>query len=131
MRDRLEARLEVAGFLERIINRSKYSQKEIAEMCGFNSPNIITMLKQGATKVPVEKIPALAKALDIDRVEFFELVMKNYRPKEYEVIVEIFGEPISDAERAIIKLLRQVIPKGQLVNHTSHYRNRIREAVEN
>ncbi|WAR43528.1 helix-turn-helix domain-containing protein [Methylomonas rapida] len=131
MRDSLEAKLEVAGFLERIINRSTYSQKEIAEMCGFNTPNIITMLKQGSTKVPVEKIPALAKALDIDRVEFFELVMKNYRPKEYEVIVEIFGEPISDAERAIIKLLRQVIPAGQLVNNTNHYRNKIREALEN
>lgn len=131
MRDRLEAKLEVAGFLEKIINRSSYSQKEIAEMCGFNSSNIISMLKQGATKVPVEKIPALAKALDIDRVEFFELVMKNYRPKEYEVIVEIFGDPISDAERTIIKLLRQVIPAGQLINNTSHYRNKIRVALEN
>lgn len=131
MLDRLENKLEVAVLLEKVINRSSYSQKEIAKMCCFNSPNIITMLKQGATKVPVEKIPALAKALNLDRVKFFELVMKNYRPKEYEVIVEIFGEPISDAERAIIKLLRQIIPAGQLVDNTSYYRNKIRAALDN
>ncbi|MBS3904581.1 MAG: helix-turn-helix transcriptional regulator [Simkania sp.] len=131
MLDSSENKLEVAAFLEKVINRSSYSQKEIAEMCGFNSPNIITMLKQGVTKVPVEKVPALAKALDVDPVEFFELVMKSYRPKEYQVIVEIFGEPISEAERTVIKLLRQIIPAGLLVNNTSHYRNKIRIALEN
>ncbi|WP_431064792.1 XRE family transcriptional regulator [Methylotuvimicrobium sp.] len=131
MREKSKAKLEVADFLEKVINQSTYSQKEIADMAGFNSPNIITMLKQGLTKVPVERIPALARVLDIDRVEFFELVMKSYRPKEYAVIVEIFGDPISDAERRIIRLLREVIPDGQLVNNTNHYRNKIRAALEN
>lgn len=130
MSDNSDAKLEVAIFLEKVVNQSTYTQKEIAEIAGFNSPNIITMLKQGSTKVPVEKITALARALDIDRVEFFELVMKSYRPEEYAVIVEIFGESISDAERKIIKLLREVIPAGQLVNNTSHYRNKIRAALE-
>ena len=122
---------EVAVFLEKVINQSTYSQKEIAEMCGFNSPNIITMLKQGLTKVPIDKIPMLAKILDLDCAEFFEFVMKRYKPKEYKVIVEVFGEPISDAEKSIIRLLREVIPAGQLVNNPSHYRAKIRAALEN
>lgn len=131
MHDSLDDKCQVASFVERRVNQSPYSQKEIAEMCGFNTPNIITMLKQGSTKVPVEKIPALAKALDVDQVEFFTLVMKNYRPKEYEVIVKILGDPISEAERNIVKLLRDTIPDGRLINNTAYYKDKIRDAITN
>ncbi len=131
MHDSLDDKCPVASFVERRVNQSPYSQKEIAEMCGFNTPNMITMLKQGITKVPVEKIPALAKALDVNQVDLFTLVMKNYRPKEYEVIVKILGEPISNAERKIVRLLRDILPEGQLINNTDHYKNKIRAALEN
>ncbi|NOV31220.1 helix-turn-helix domain-containing protein [Methylomonas sp. ZR1] len=124
-----EAKAKVAAFVEKHVNRSKYSQKEIAEICGFNTPNIITMIKQGMTKVPIEKIPKLAQALDIDRVEFFDFVMRSYKPKEYEAILEIIGEPITEAEHKVIRLLRRHIPEGDLINRTDHYLDKIREAI--
>ena len=43
----------------------KKSQAEIAEEAGFLNANMLTMLKQGATKLPLDRVPALA--LDVRR----------------------------------------------------------------
>ena len=125
-----EAKAKVAAFVEQRVNRSKLSQKEMADICGFPTANMITMIKTGATKVPIEKIPKLARALDVDRVEFFDMVMRSYKPKEYNAILEIIGEPITEAEHKVVNLLRRIIPEGNLVNNTNHYLDKIREALE-
>ena len=46
-----------------LIDNSRLTQKEIAQRMGMPMPNIITMWKQGQTKVPPERVPAMAKAL--------------------------------------------------------------------
>ena len=129
MNNDLQAQSPVAILVARMVKQSRYTQKEIAKMCGFKTPNIISMIKQGITKVPIEKIPALAKALGVDRAEFFTLVMKTYNPNEYEVIVQTFGEPITDAERKIVKLLRDTLLEDQLTNNTDYYRKKIQQAL--
>ena len=120
---------EVATFIAKHVDRSKYSQKEIADMCGFNSPNVITMIKQGLTKLPIEKISKLAKALDLDRIELFTFVMARYRPKELEVIEDIYGESINEAERRVVRLLRETIPEGALSSNPLYYMDKIRTAL--
>lgn len=125
-----EGKMRVASFLERRLETSKLSQKEIAKMCEFPSPNIITMFKQGLSKIPIEKTVKLAKALDVDRVEFFKLLMSSYRPKEYEVIVEIMGDPINESERAVVNLLREVIPGDRLAKNPKFFLDKIREALD-
>jgi transcriptional regulator with XRE-family HTH domain len=125
-----DATKEVASFIEDLVNRSKLSQKEIAEMCGFKTPNVITMIKQGATRLPKDKIAILAKALDVDRGEFFEFVMSRYDPELLDVISQIFGEPITQAERKVIKLLREIIPEGHLVSNTPYFLEKIKGAID-
>ena len=46
--------------------KHKKTQAEIAEEAGFVNPNMVTMIKQGATKLPIDRVPALAKALEVD-----------------------------------------------------------------
>ena len=59
----------VARFIAaRILDIGK-SQKDIAREVGFESANVITMIKQGATKLPLSRVSAMAKALETQSTE--------------------------------------------------------------
>ena len=63
----------VATYLSRRIDelRGVKTQREIAAEAGFAKPNIISMMKVGETKLALDRIPALAKALDADAGHLF------------------------------------------------------------
>ena len=58
----------VSALLEKRIHelKGKKSQRDIARIAGFNNPNMITILKQGDAKLALERVPALAEALEVD-----------------------------------------------------------------
>jgi transcriptional regulator with XRE-family HTH domain len=100
--------LTVAGFVAQQINLSGKTQAQIAEECGFDKANVITMIKQGKTKVPIGKIGRLAKALDIDPVFFLKMCLQEYNPDMMEAIVTIIGTPvITRNEYEIIEVIRE------------------------
>ena len=75
---------------------------------GYENPNIITMFKQGLTKVPLGKVGNLAKALDVDPVFLFRLVMQEYSPETLIAIEEIFESSIlTGNERELIAAYRK------------------------
>lgn len=53
----------IAEYLAVQISLSEKSQREIAAEISYENPNVITMFKQGQTKVPMNKVGPLAKAL--------------------------------------------------------------------
>ncbi|WP_051258855.1 helix-turn-helix domain-containing protein [Chitinibacter tainanensis] len=93
---------EVAKFIEKRINElttisgGEISQADIARQAGFSKPNIINMLKKGATKVPPSRVMALAKALGADPAYFLELVLKDQDRYSgiMDALKEIYGENI-------------------------------------
>lgn len=78
------------------------SQKSIAIEAEFASPNIISMIKRGEAKVPLERIPALAAALETDAAHLFRLAIEDYLPRLAEAFESAFGCPASKNERAIL-----------------------------
>lgn len=100
-------RISVAEFLTQQIAISGVSQKEIAERLNYEKPNIITMFKQGKTKVPLNKIAPLAKILGIDPVHFLRLAMLEYSPETWEVLESMIGQRmVSDSEQHILDIMR-------------------------
>ena len=71
---------EVADFIANQIQVIGKSQIKISEEAGFDKPNMITMIKQGKTKVPVNKICSLAKALEVNPYGFSMLCLTEYKP---------------------------------------------------
>ena len=61
-------KMTVAQYLNTKINESGKTQKEIATEIGYDSPNVITMFKQGLTKLPMNTIGPIARALEVDPV---------------------------------------------------------------
>jgi transcriptional regulator with XRE-family HTH domain len=105
--DKSMKKFTVAEFITGRIAVSRLTQKELAERLGYPKPNIITMFKQGLTKVPVERVPKLAELLECDPLMLLQMAMNEYKPGEFQAILEICGLPISKNERAIVEIIRK------------------------
>jgi len=97
----------VAEYISWQIRLCGKSQTEIAQQSGFDKPNVITMIKQGKTKVPLAKIGSMAKALEVDPVFFMKLVLSEYMPDVADIIETIVKQPIiTQNEQEFIKVIR-------------------------
>ena len=93
------ADMKIADFIARQIEivgtsalgRPGKTQREIAAELGYDKPNMISMFKTGMAKVPLEKVPALAKAINVDPAFLFRLALQQYWPDNLDTIAEIFG----------------------------------------
>lgn len=103
----------VARFIAKRINELQgvKNQRDIARELGYAKPNIVSMFKIGDTKLPLDKVPAMAKALDCDPAELFRISMEQYWPELHSVIHEIFGEIVSKEERDLLSLVRKETEK--------------------
>lgn len=99
----------VAEFIADRLATIDKTQREVAEECGFETPNIITMFKQGKTKVPLDRIRTLAKALDVDPAHLLRLALQEYMPDTWSSIEEILHSTILTAsELELVRKYRQV-----------------------
>lgn len=103
----------VAEYVTWQINLCGKKQTEIAEEIGFDKPNVITMIKQGKTKVPINKIGKLAKSLGVDPIFFMKMCITEYMPDMMEAIIAITNQPVISAnELDFIKEIR----KSKVIN---------------
>ena len=83
------------------------TQAQIAEEAGFVNPNMVTMVKQGATKLAVDRVPALAMALDCDPALLLRLALEQAEGSTAAAaIFEIIGEPTTANERVWLAEIR-------------------------
>ena len=54
------------------------NQREIAEIAGYSNQNMISMIKQGHTKVALDRAFLLAKALDADPVKVMRMALEQF-----------------------------------------------------
>lgn len=69
----------------------------IAKESGFAMPNFISMIRTGKAKLPLDKLPAIAKSLDMDARYLLETALKEYKPKLWHVISEVLLDGDIDA----------------------------------
>jgi hypothetical protein len=101
-------KMTVARFVAAAIENSGKTQRQIADEVGYENANIITMLKQGTTKVPFNKVGPLSKAMGVDPVHFLRLVLNEYVPDTWSAIAAILpGELVSENERAFLTEVRE------------------------
>lgn len=99
----------LAKYLEkRVLElRPHKTQAEIAEQAGFINPNMIAMLKSGATKLPLDRVPSLAAALECDPRLLFNLALDQLGgDTTVRAIEEIFGVVVTKNEAAWINEIR-------------------------
>jgi predicted nucleic acid-binding OB-fold protein len=103
-------KVSVAQYIEQQIALSSKSQKDIAAEIGYEKPNVLSMIKQGQTKLPVNKVGPLAKALGIDPVHLLRLVLAEYLPETWAAIEDIVGQSlVSAGEKKLLDELRAAL----------------------
>ena len=106
--------LTVAEYLTKAIELSGRTQREIAREVGYPKPNVISMMKQGQTKVPIEKAPLFAKACGVDPAFFLRLVLQEYFPDAWAAIFKTFGETLTANEMAMVEAYRETAPSDEI-----------------
>lgn len=76
--EKLPTKSPIARFIEEKVSKSKYNIHDLAIMSGFTSSGIIHMFMSGDAKVPLDRVPALAGALDCDGGHLFVLALQQY-----------------------------------------------------
>jgi plasmid maintenance system antidote protein VapI len=101
--------ITVAEFIADRLAEIDKTQREIAEACGFETPNVITMFKNGQMKVPLDRVGSLAKALDVDPAHLLRLAMQEYLPATWSSIEEILQSTVlTKNEVELVHKYRQV-----------------------
>ena len=110
----MTARMTVAEYLAKMIEISEKTQKQIAHEVGYTRPNVLSMMKQGLIKVPVDKAPALARALNVDPAYFLGLVLREYMPDAWAAMEQHLGGVLSENERRLLDVYREQCATGEI-----------------
>lgn len=123
-------RISIAEYISKQIDITQISQKEIAERMDYNKPNIITMFKQGATKIPLNKVATLARILGLDPIFLFRMAMQEYHPKTWESIeVIIGGHLVTGHERYILEIVREASEGLDAIPQTTEEKEELKALV--
>lgn len=102
----------IAIFMRKQIDTLKdigIDQREIALQAGYEKPNVLSMFKRGETKVPLNKVIPLAKALRVDPHFLFRLaVQQPDMPITTEDVNKLFPNTVSAGELKVIEAIRAV-----------------------
>ena len=100
---------DLAIYLDRRILelRHKKTQRDIATAAGFPNPNMLSMLKNGETKLAVDRVATLAAALETDPKYLLRLALDQHGNETMaRVYDEIIGTVMSHNELGWLEVLR-------------------------
>ncbi|WP_146592358.1 XRE family transcriptional regulator [Puniceibacterium confluentis] len=85
----------------------KKAQRDIALEAGFRNPNMVSMVKSGSAKLALDRVPAMAKALEVDPKFLFVLALEQTGFETTRAAVgDIFAAVVTDNEADWIEELR-------------------------
>lgn len=88
--------------------KGRKTQAEIAQEAGFPNANYVTMLKSGASKVALDRVPDLARALDVDPAHLMRLALaQSIGQTASKAVLEVFGTPVTANEALWLQELRE------------------------
>lgn len=98
------------------------TNEEVAKELGYRSANVLSLWKTGKSRVPLERLPDLARLMKVDLAELLPWWMEQYAPdtsrytaagkpsgvhsKTYEAIREVFDRIATAHESPLLKAIR-------------------------
>ena len=95
----------LAQYINAAIVISPKLQIEISKEAGYSTSNNLTMIKQGKSRIALNKIESLANALNLCPVTLMNLALEEYEPAIFEFIQKK-STLLSANEQAIIAIYR-------------------------
>jgi hypothetical protein len=105
------ARLAFVEKLARLINDSPMTQVALADSLDYDNPNIITMIKQGRTRLPLGKVAPLARALGETPQSMLRDWLQAYEPEALLEIEAMCPPGVTSEEMSWVRELRDAFGK--------------------
>ena len=94
--------------IERGLRDLGMSINEVAAAIGFKDPYLLQTYLDGSTKIPLDRMPALARAFGVDQILAVRCWMAEYIPDLLEIVDGLPQPPLLTAnERRLIKRIRE------------------------
>lgn len=98
----------LALYIDEMMEERALRDKEVAEALGYESGNIIRMVREGKMRLPLEQIPLLADAIGASRKSLMDAAIREYFPDAVRGLIMAYGHDLTENELAIIQLIRDV-----------------------
>ncbi len=93
--------------------RPTKTQAEIASQAGFINVNMLSQIKAGTNRLPIDRVPALAKALDVDPAYLLLLALEQrVGSTEAQAIVAILSNAVTQNEMGWVEAIREASDMG-------------------
>lgn len=86
--------------------RPQKTQIEIASAAGFTAVHMLAMIKSGATRLPLDRVSSLAKAIETDPARLLLLAIEQQDRALARVINDVLGTVVSRNEIAWLQEIR-------------------------
>lgn len=97
-----------AQWLGDLQTQAQVSDEGLANALGYQSPQVIGMIKAGRMKVPLAKAPLLAKALGVDPAALMRRLLQDSDPELLQAIEQCLGMLcLSNGEKKLIEAIRK------------------------
>ena len=107
---------------------SHRNQSELAKAMGFKSANMLSMIRCGKAKLPFNKIPIVAKVLDLDAALLLRTHLREEWPEFESAVFEILGGVLTMNEKAWLEFFVDIGMPALPVNREK--RQELRDFVE-
>ncbi|MEO9497653.1 MAG: hypothetical protein ABJG42_24480 [Vibrio splendidus] len=110
--DRFFSESDVPRIITSAVRNSSKSQADLARELNLNS-NLITMFKQGRTKIPIARAREVAIALDLDTYAFVRMILEEYYSDILFSIESTFAFSSDESETKAFKSLREFMEENE------------------
>ena len=93
------------------------TNEDVAGELGYRSANIISMWRTGRTRVPLDKLPGVARLMKLDMVALLPAWFEQQWGDRTDVAVlqkTILSRITTDREARLLSALREAVPAGGL-----------------
>jgi hypothetical protein len=79
---------------------------------GAIKPNMLSMIRQGHSKLPLKHVAKVARALGVDPMFLMKLCLQEYQPENWHAIQEVMGNQplLTHNEIQMIEAIRKANP---------------------
>lgn len=86
-----------------------YTDLELANALGYEKGVVVQLMKQGSMRLPINKVHALASALELEPADVLRLSLAEHSPEMLAVIENAFNPlKLTQAERGLVMHLRDL-----------------------
>lgn len=83
------------------------SNTQVASELGYEKPNVVAMMRSGSMRLPLNKVAAMAAALECDPIFLLEKVLTETNPELWFAMKPLVGQSlVTQSELRLIQLVR-------------------------